>query len=129
MWSTSDNINDVMLTNSSMIRMVSGEPGCRREVKILGVGGGGSSSYYKSGAGSGYVESTVVNITANRDIIVTVGAGGELSAAGGETSVAYSEQFGGDVFLTAAGGAAAGDIDEDVSGGDGYSGGGGGVIL
>lgn len=76
------------------------------------VGGGGGGSW--SGGGGGYTKTSVVSITLNSGIPVTIGAGGAANADGGTTSA-----FG----VTAAGGKAGGFRN---SGGAGGSGGGGG---
>merc|ERR1719348_981338 len=84
----------VMETSNSSLRLMSGEPGCSREVRMLGIGGGGSSALSRAGGGSGYVEfNDSVVVVANRDIGIIVGEGGLLITKGEDTTISYSQEF------------------------------------
>ena len=97
--------------------LLSGEPGCTREVRLLGVGGGGGTLLNRAGGGSGHVVFNKTLVTANTRLEITVGAGGERNQSGAATSVSDSS---GSVLVRAEGGGAA----RLTDGGDGYSGGG-----
>jgi len=86
------------------------------DLTIIAIGGGRShdSSYYRSGGGSGYIETASISPIANRPLLVNVGAVNEESrvdtAAGENILRAQPGKHG-----------------TDYNGGDGYSGGGGGA--
>ena len=86
----------------------------------VGVGGGGSGARYRGGGGSGQVESAVLTVSANTDLIIDLGPGGaglEQSDDGQDTTLVTTDNT---HLLTAAGGQAG----QGVSGGEGYCGGG-----
>lgn len=99
------------------------------DIFLAGGGGGGGSGVVITnggpGGGAGGVTLTSSNgsIVTNTEYVVTVGAGGELSTAGGDTSF-----IGGTYELTAAGGTGGGASSYmgAAKGGSGGSGGGGG---
>ena len=90
------------------------------QVLAVGVGGGGSGARYRGGGGSGQVESAVLTVSANTDLIIDLGPGGaglEQSDDGQDTTLVTTDNT---QLLTAAGGQAG----QGVSGGEGYCGGG-----
>src|SRR3990167_7317139 len=103
-------------------------------VKVEAIGGGGGGSYNRGGGGGGgaYSMSSGISVTPGSIINVSVGAGGGQSIAGGDTTFNTSTVVakGGaqgttnsDVYITAAGGAAAsGTGTIKYSGGDGGAG-------
>ena len=122
MWSTSNKAS-VMITSNTSLRMISGEPGCLRQVRMLAVGGGGSSAPPRAGAGSGHLYGPVqgIEVQANTDVLaVEVGLGGAMNTTGGDTIIwgkhGHEDHFA--VILRAGGGGAA----QVVHGGQGYSG-------
>lgn len=118
MWSTSNKAS-VMTSSSTVVRMVSGEPGCSRQVRMLGVGGGGSSAPPRAGAGSGaVVYYDNIKVLANEELEVEVGLGGAMNTSGGDTVIRKMEAGGGLEILKADGGGAA----QVIHGGPGYSG-------
>ena len=119
-WSSSHTSSLVVTSTSTSTTttLLSGEPGCTREVRMLGVGGGGGTLVNRAGGGSGYVVFNTSLVTANTRLEIRVGAGGERNQSGGATSVSFSSD--GSVLLEAEGGGAA----RLTDGGDGYSGGG-----
>ena len=120
LWSASHTsslvVSDTISTTTATL--LSGEPGCTREVRMLGVGGGGGTLVNRAGGGSGYVVFNTALVTANSRLEIAVGAGGERNQTGGASSISYSSD--GSVLLAAEGGGAA----RLTDGGDGYSGGG-----
>ena len=115
-WST--DTGDMMTTTNTTVRMISGEPGCKREVRVLTVGGGGGSELNRAGGGSGQVVNGSFAVTANKDIGIIVGLGGEVNQDGGSTFILAYDDEGNNI--TATGGQKANLND----GGEGYSGGG-----
>ena len=120
LWSTSHTSSLVVTstTSTTTATLLSGEPGCTREVRMLGVGGGGGTLLNRAGGGSGYVVFNTTLVTANSRLEITVGAGGEKNQSGAVTSISSSSD--GSVLLRAEGGGAA----RLTDGGDGYCGGG-----
>ena len=117
MWSTS-NMAIVMTDSSRVMRMMSGEPGCTRQVRMLGVGGGGSSAPPRAGAGSGaVVYEASVTVLANDELEVEVGLGGALNSTGEDTVIRRMEDGAADILRAGGGGAA-----QVIHGGQGYSG-------
>jgi len=120
MWSTSMS-GVVMETSNSRLRLMSGEPGCSREVRMLVVGGGGGGILSRAGGGSGYIEfNDSALVVANTDLDIIVGEGGSMNIKGSDTTISYSLESTGEELLRALGGQEANTTD----GGDGYSGGG-----
>lgn len=118
MWSTS-NMATVMTNSSSVMRMMSGEPGCSRQVRMLGVGGGGSSAPPRAGAGSGNViYNASVMVMANEELEVKVGMGGAINSTGEDTVIRRMGDVTANILLSAEGGEAA----QIIHGGQGYSG-------
>ena len=118
-WSSSLTSSLVLTSTSSTTTatLLSGEPGCTREVRLLGVGGGGGTLVNRAGGGSGQVVFNTTSLSANSRLEITVGAGGGRNQSGAATSISYSS---GSDLLRAEGGGAA----RLTDGGDGYSGGG-----
>ena len=118
MWSTSNKAS-VMTNSSTVMKMMSGEPGCSRQVRMLGVGGGGSSAPPRAGAGSGaVVYQANVTVLANEELEVEVGLGGAMNTSGEDTVIRKMEAGGWLEILKAGGGGAA----QVIHGGPGYSG-------
>merc|ERR1719300_2086754 len=110
-----------METSNSRLRLMSGEPGCSREVRMLVVGGGGGGILSRAGGGSGYIEfNDSALVVANTDLDIIVGEGGSMNIKGSDTTISYSLESTGEELLRALGGQEANTTD----GGDGYSGGG-----
>ena len=114
-WST--RTNSLAATTSTTVSLMSGEPTCTREVRLMAVGGGGGSLAGRAGGGSGLVVFNTTLVTSNTELEIVVGAGGASNQSGGASVVSYTS---GGVLLTAEGGGRA----ELTNGGDGYSGGG-----
>ena len=97
-------------SNHTKVTLVTGEKSCFREMRVLAIGGGGSSGF-RSGGGSGHPELNLLQLRSNETLSLTVGPGIETMI----------EKDGVELLI-----GAKGQNGNDAKGGDGYSGGGAG---